>query len=260
MPGRNTEYVSYPHLLYDLMESKAVGSRLGPVREKLHTTYRFNPRDAVFRPGMSHSLKLAELFQLLGGVFDPSALRKAAPRANHDFFTYQMAYGPRIQPYFFEVGSRLAMDADSRRAILILPTSAEDEPTCTTSIHFLVREGKLLTFVNMRSWDAWLGLPYDIIMFGGLAQAMAAFLRVEEGPVRITASSLHLYSEHCTDKTMRAETMLNAYKLNVAAIREDDSSAFWSKLKDLALDELTRCPWDKTPVKLVESIPSEYAR
>jgi len=45
----------------------------------------------------------------------------------------------------------------------------------------------------MRSLDVVLGLPVDVIMFGGLTRAMASCLGAVPGKVTITAGSAHVY-------------------------------------------------------------------
>ena len=68
-----------------------------------------------------------------------------------------------------------------------------DDATCTISIQFLWRLERLLTVVNMRSWDMQLGMPYDITMFGMLSQAVRAILGISSGDVIVNTTSAHIY-------------------------------------------------------------------
>jgi hypothetical protein len=57
----------------------------------------------------------------------------------------------------------------------------------------------------MRSWDLWWGLPYDLIMFCGLAQLMGRCLNVPAIDVQVNAGSAHVYEQHWS-KAPLAET------------------------------------------------------
>jgi hypothetical protein len=57
----------------------------------------------------------------------------------------------------------------------------------------MIRNGKLIQIVSMRSNDVWLGLPLDITQFSIWHQLAAAYLGVEMGTYIHNANSLHLY-------------------------------------------------------------------
>lgn len=89
----------------------------------------------------------------------------------------------------------------SRRAVIQL-FNAEDierrhkEVPCTCTLQFLIRGKKLHMFTNMRSNDAYLGLPHDIFCFTMLQDVVARTLGVGLGPYKHFVVSLHLYDEH----------------------------------------------------------------
>lgn len=116
------------------------------------------------------------------------------------------AYGPRLFDWkegnqVAAVKERLAQSSESRRAVIQLfdaidLPSGEEEIPCTSTLQFLLRAGKLNLLVNMRSNDAFLGLPHDIFSFTMLQEIMARWLDVDLGWYRHAVGSLHLYQEN----------------------------------------------------------------
>jgi hypothetical protein len=76
-----------------------------------------------------------------------------------------------------------------------ITTRLEDIP-CTISLQWLLRWDKLHCTVNMRSSDAWLGLPYDYFTFSQLTNVLASRLRVPVGTITMNLASSHLYEEN----------------------------------------------------------------
>ena len=173
-----------------------VPSRYGDTREALNLALTIDPHEPPTRPGQSMALGYMELSQLLAGTFDRAAIERVAPNANHNLFSLPMAYGPRIADQVETIIWTLQNDPLTRRAVLLI-SKPEDGPTanlpCTISVQFLRRTQGLLTLVSMRSWDLIKGLPYDLVVFGGLAQAMALAVGVPAGPLTVTAGSAHVY-------------------------------------------------------------------
>lgn len=127
--------------------------------------------------------------------------------------TFFGAYGPRWRPQVERVIGLLKSDPDSRQAVVStwinntwlrwVESNAEEgrerwlpitkDVPCTLTTQYLIRDEQLVTLVNMRSWDAWLGFPYDMFNFSMLGSMVAAELGIAQGPVCVTAGSLHLY-------------------------------------------------------------------
>lgn len=116
------------------------------------------------------------------------------------------AYGPRLLDFdgtnqLRNVISRLRTRPESRKTVVQvfdandLLGEHKDIP-CTCTLQFFVREGKLHAFTNMRSNDAYLGLPHDFFCFTMLQEFIAAALGIGLGPYTHTANSLHLYQLH----------------------------------------------------------------
>lgn len=120
--------------------------------------------------------------------------------------TLNSAYGYRIfgkhemlpfNQWEFVV-NKLKEDKDSRQAVIHLHTP-NNKPTkdevCTLSLQFLIRDGKLDMFTNMRSNDIVWGFTYDVFSFTSLQELMANELGVEVGSYYHNAASMHIYKK-----------------------------------------------------------------
>lgn len=98
--------------------------------------------------------------------------------------------------------SLLKRDPMSRRAVLLMaqPLSMDDmeakDVACSSSLQFLVRNGRVDAILHMRSNDAYWGLPYDVFFFTMLQELFATELGLELGTYHHSVGSLHLYSRH----------------------------------------------------------------
>lgn len=112
------------------------------------------------------------------------------------------AYGPRLQPQWEYVIGNLRKDPSSRQAVSTIwdrnPLPSKDIP-CTISCQFLIREKKMHGIFNMRSSDAWLGIPYDVFNFSQIINGMAGELVVEPGSLILNLGSSHLYSNNFSE-------------------------------------------------------------
>jgi thymidylate synthase len=90
---------------------------------------------------------------------------------------------------------------DTRQAVIqIFDASDLQKPNknvpCTCTLQFLARGGKLHMFANMRSNDAYLGLPHDIFAFTIIQELVARSISHEIGRYSHAVGSLHLYEDH----------------------------------------------------------------
>lgn len=87
-------------------------------------------------------------------------------------------------------------DPDTRQGVLQIPImenkGTKDVP-CTSSVQFLLRNGRLNMSVYMRSNDIWKGFVYDVFQFSMFQLQLAAELGVEVGWYNHNVGSLHLY-------------------------------------------------------------------
>lgn len=197
----------YVQLLIRLIQDgRRVGSRDGDVTELTGVTMRFDDPTGVMLPvgvnrKVNSRLAAVEALQLLSGTFDAELLRRAAPTYQRvlerpDDVAYG-AYGTRLRHQLHQVYVELRNRPTSRRAVLSIWHADDlfhdgDRP-CTLTLQFLVRGGTLELVVNMRSQDAWLGVPYDVFMFSQLQLSLARQLGVDVGHYTHHVGSLHLY-------------------------------------------------------------------
>lgn len=71
-----------------------------------------------------------------------------------------------------------------------------DDVPCTISFQFFIRKNKLEMMCNMRSNDAFKGMPHDIFAFTFIQEYMARRLKVGLGRYIHAVGSLHLYDEN----------------------------------------------------------------
>ncbi|MBY3181349.1 thymidylate synthase [Rhizobium laguerreae] len=122
-----------------------------------------------------------------------------------DGVTVYGAYGPRL----FDKGginqldyivTKLKENSASRKAVIQLFDAGdvvedhEDVP-CTCTLQFVVRKNRLHLHVNMRSNDAFKGLPHDVFSFTLLQEFLAVTLGLGLGQYHHSVGSLHLYTE-----------------------------------------------------------------
>jgi thymidylate synthase len=115
------------------------------------------------------------------------------------------AYGPRLLKAQSEhnqidnVISLLRENRASRRAVIQLFEARDiagkkkKEIPCTCSLQFVIRKEKFHLMANMRSNDAFKGLPHDIFAFSMMQEILARTLGVELGEYYHSVGSLHLY-------------------------------------------------------------------
>lgn len=67
---------------------------------------------------------------------------------------------------------------------------------CTLTLKFYVRNNKLHLIADMRSNDAWLGVPYDIFCFTTIQRLIAAECKLGLGNYTHQAGSMHIYERN----------------------------------------------------------------
>lgn len=118
-------------------------------------------------------------------------------------------YGPRLFQWrernqLAKVIAVLRDKLDSRKAVIQLYDAEDLERghnsiPCTTTLQFMLRNGKLHMFASMRSNDVFLGLPHDFFCFTMLQEIVASDLGVELGSYKQAVGSLHLYAKDIDD-------------------------------------------------------------
>lgn len=196
--------MSFQELFDDVRDfGEETPSRYGDTLERWHASVTFPAGEMVIRKGINYGIGWMETLQLIAGVFDPLAIARVAPNARLELFTASMAYGPRVKDQLPGLVDYLRREPLGRQATLFIgrPENgcSSDQP-CTTAIHFLSRGHELRAQVAMRSWDVVKGMAYDVMMFGGLTQALASCLNLFPGYVTVVASSAHIYKNELSKR------------------------------------------------------------
>lgn len=132
-----------------------------------------------------------------------------------DGLTIFGAYGPRLFnkdgiDQLAYVLAKLKSNPASRKAVIQLFDASDvvvhhkDVP-CTCTLQFVARSNKLHMYANMRSNDAFRGLPHDVFSFTMLQEVVARLLGLRLGHYHHSVGSLHLY----TDDFARVEQFLS---------------------------------------------------
>jgi thymidylate synthase len=187
-----------------------------PTRELLSTSFELsNPRNrltSMEARKWSPGLAVGELAWHIRGDVSIDPLAFYAPRwrtfADASGNVRGSCYGARIflpdesgRSNWTKAGDLLRKDIHSRRAVLSFRgdediSSSTNDLSCVNTLQFIVRQGKLHAFVNMRSNDVIWGVPYDVFLFTTLQELMATELGLEVGAYHHYAASMHIYERH----------------------------------------------------------------
>lgn len=201
----------YPHL---------IGAPLvDATRGISHELIAVSARIAKPRARLSRSETRGKAFSCLGELIwylsKSNALapikRYISAYANdsEDGETVYGGYGPRLfgtdgQDQVANVIQLLRESPTSRRAVIQLFSAADisvrrKEIPCTTTLQFIARGDSLHMITNMRSNDAYKGLPHDIFCFTMIQEIIARALSLEVGAYHHMVGSLHLYENDVAD-------------------------------------------------------------
>lgn len=206
-------YASFNTAWADTLHQLVTSGELVHVRgkktaEKLGHIVHFPMTYAMLTvPGrnISYDFMFREAWWILSGQNRLDLLTTHAPsykRYSDDGIRLSGAYGPKIVDQIGYVVETLYNDIHSRQAVINIwrerPAQSKDIP-CTLSVQFLIRNDSLHAVVNMRSNDAWMGMPYDVFTFTMLAVQVALELAkthnmvLHLGYMHHFASSRHIY-------------------------------------------------------------------
>ena len=181
------------------------------ISEKINHTWKVDMDDPIItlpERKLSYPFMFGEATWMLQGKNDVASVSKyvgGIKRFSDDGVTFFGAYGPKIITQTSYVVDTLMKDNDSRQAVISIwrenPRSSKDIP-CTLTLQFFLREASdelwLHTIANMRSNDAWLGVPYDTFNFSAISFYIACCLgfrglKCKLGELTIQAGSRHIY-------------------------------------------------------------------
>lgn len=109
-------------------------------------------------------------------------------------------YGIRIRSQLRDFVAKLVDDPMSRQAVMTIFDGNRDlidtslDVPCTLAVQGFVRDGNFYLGTHMRSNDAFLGLPYDLMQFCALQCTIAEVLDVNCGFYRHSVGSMHVYA------------------------------------------------------------------
>ena len=205
-------------VLYGLYRSILDGgqpntSRRGVSMELLGVAIRLRePRARVSRSEDRGKLfsALGELLWYVAGSDDLRFIKPYIPRYAEEAKEGKIgsAYGPRLFRMRGElnqlsnVAALLKRRPGTRRAVIQLfnaedVASDEQDIPCTTTLQFLLRDGRLHLSVAMRSNDAYWGFPHDLFCFTMLQEMMGRYLDVDLGDFIQYVGSMHTYENMC---------------------------------------------------------------
>ena len=205
--------LKYKKMLWDVYRQPdfVCRPRRMKITEKLNHTWKVDMDDPIItlpERKLSYPFMFGEATWMLQGKNDVDSVAKYVTnirRFSDDGKTFFGAYGPKIITQWGYVVQKLYSDRDSRQAIISIwrenPGISNDIP-CTLTLQFFLREASdelwLHTIANMRSNDAWLGVPYDTFNFSAISFFIALHLnklgiKCKLGELIIQAGSRHIY-------------------------------------------------------------------
>lgn len=134
----------------------------------------------------------------------------------------------------------LKRDPDSRQAILqipITPFKGTKDMTCTSSLQFFVRDGKVFLITYMRANDIVKGFRNDIPFFTSLQIDLARELGLEVGWYRHVVGNIHVYESDFIEnrKGEFKFEVIRGYKYP-ESVRDYDIESDFDILKDRNTD------------------------
>ena len=170
---------------------------------ELPTLY-FEAKDSeIFkRPKLNIDLGIIEGLSIVAGFTDWDGLKRVAPKTFKEYFKHNQSvnYAERLQGQQYNILDRLINSADfaSRQAIAYIGDNGDSESfPCTQSVQAIIRDDTLRLHINMRSWDLYRGLPYDLIMWTVVSNAFLMYVQqfdeITKSVVSFFCPAAHLY-------------------------------------------------------------------
>lgn len=158
-------------------------------------------------------LAAADLAWMLQDTKDPALILKYAPKLWSDFVEdgeMKAAYGHRWANHFGRHQLEMAVEQlktnpSNRQLYVSLWDPASDglgalnQPKnipCITGFSLTAVAGRLHLSVFLRSSDVFVGLPYDVMTYALLCDAIAATVGLIPGSVHFTLAHPHIYEPH----------------------------------------------------------------
>lgn len=261
---------AFPRIVQTLNSTDAQKSRAGETKEHLGIVVQSqNPRDRLFfRDGYNLAFQLQEAIAYWTGQ-NPGYVERY--NSNMEQFMTDgklegSAYGRYLRhiPHdqIARVIEQLGENPDTRQAVINFHQSDVErydgpDVACTIYLQFIIRDGKLNCFANMRSQDMHWGYPYDVHNFQWLQEVLAGILNIELGSYTHYMNSCHYYLEREQELFDGADTMQS---VTFPDIRLDSSSV--TEVMACLSRGLSRARTGEIPtheIMIVEELSSFYA-
>lgn len=207
---------AYPRILGMLKRTSRQPSRNGDTREHLGVTVQSgNPRDRMFiRDGFNLAFCLQEAVAYWTGQ-NPGHVQRYNSNMKQFMTDGELegsAYGRYLRriPHdqVVRVIDQLRDNPTTRQAVINFHQADVEnydgkDVACTIYMQFMIRNGQLHAFANMRSQDMYWGYPYDVHNFQWLQEVLAGILGVRVGTYTHYMNSCHYYVD-------REEQVLNS--------------------------------------------------
>jgi len=252
-----TDWASQAYLkhLYEIVKSgsneEARGLKFREIIGAKYIVPMANPVPSIPERKLGFKFAAAEPWWILSGknlLSDIHPFGKMAPYSDDGYFM-SGAYGPKIVDQLAYVCKTLADDKGSRQAVINIwrerPGPSKDIP-CTLSLQFLIRAGMIHCVATMRSSDAYMGLPYDSILFSLTSAYVLSIMRhhygcghsLELGKLHLTLGSAHLYDRDFES----VDRIITAWDYNLEDVDFNDiaslpPSQFLDRLYSCATDD-----------------------
>lgn len=143
-----------------------------------------------------------EIASLLGGMpVDAHQRENAKGMAAYQNYGIQRGnYGVRLRNQLRDFIVKLMDDNSTRQACMTIfdgnrdLLDESDDIPCTLAVQGFIRDDLFYMKTTMRSNDAYLGLPYDLMQFCALQSTLAQIMDVPCGFYRHSVGSMHLYA------------------------------------------------------------------
>lgn len=144
---------------------------------------------------------LAKIYGRRVGIWDSVASKDGLINSNYGWCIYSEENGNQ----FMNVVYTLSTDPNSRQAVMVYnrPEMHNDATEngrrdfmCTHSVHYMIRNGKLISLVNMRSNDLVFGYNNDYAWQKHVQTKLATLLEVKVGEMIWNVGNAHVYERH----------------------------------------------------------------
>lgn len=164
---------------------------------------------------------------------------------NYDWIPDEMANRPIDQ--VAEAVELIKHNPDSRRIIITAWNPADVPkmklPACHCLSQFYVAEGKLSCQVYIRSWDVFLGGPFNIASYALLTMMLAQVAGKGVGELVVTSGDTHLYLNHLEQAKLQLSR--EPRPLPQMEINPDVNDIFGFQFEDFEL--VGYVPWPAIP-------------